>query len=309
MSDFRDEDVIADFQDGNPALSITQKHPRLSENFYSYLICPVCYEYLSPPVVRCPRDHNICYDCISRIAHLSKGMKCPECRSPIDQHSHNKALEEQLNELLITCKWKKLGCKEEISLSNIRAHTRTCIFRPGGTISCLFNHPDEPESTHCAWTGRTLNFINHLEEVHLANLVEEGQRLRFIWNIPTHYRCRVKPIRLSLPFIGEKYVDFVLQHIYNPETKILRFIVLSLNQDVALNYSIKIVDHLGSQSAIRFRGRTHFIDKIDLRKPDKQDIRNIFQVSYTYIESIKYQKPDEIDYFQFVVKFLINDHN
>ncbi|OMJ71219.1 hypothetical protein SteCoe_30637 [Stentor coeruleus] len=309
MSSFRDEDLIPDFQNTNPSLPITRKRPRLSENFYSFLICPVCYEYLSPPVVRCPRDHNICYDCISRIAHLSNGMKCPECRSLIDQNSHNRVLEEQLKELLITCKWKKLGCKEEISLSDIRAHARTCIYRPGGTISCLFNHPDEPEATHCSWIGRTINFTNHLEEIHSVSLFNASQHLRFIWCVPTNYQCRVIPIRLSLPFAGEKYVDFVLQYLYNPTTKLLAFIILSLNQDITLNYSIKIIDHLSSQSAIRFRGCTNFINKIDLRKPMKQDIRNIFQVSHTYIESIKYQEPDETDYFQFIVKFLIKDHD
>lgn len=309
MSNLKDEDLIADFQDANSTLSITQKRPRLSENFYSYLICPVCYEYLSPPVVRCPRDHNICYECIARIAHLSSGMKCPECRSHIDQNSHNKAIEEQLKELIIACKWKKLGCKEEISLSEIRAHIRTCPFRPGEIISCLYNHPDEPGLTNCSWTGHTFSFIDHLEEAHSISPINENLCLRFVWNAPTKYTCRVKPIRLSLPFSGEKYVDFILQCIYDPATKLVKFVILSLNQDESLNYSIKIIDYLSSQSAIRFRGRTHFINKIDLRKPEKKDIRNIFQVSYNYIESIKYQRPDGIDYFQFVVKFLIKDYD
>ncbi|OMJ81597.1 hypothetical protein SteCoe_17907 [Stentor coeruleus] len=306
MSSESEESVRTASQSTNISQYSPQIIPRPSENFYSNFFCVSCCEYLSPPVIRCPNDHNICFECINRTAMLSGGMRCSVCRHPLDRELRNRVIEGQLRELLMGCKWKSLGCMEEVKLSDLRNHTRNCSFKPLDIISCPYNHINEPSQTKCTWVGKNKELAAHMEAKHHIKIVAISQSLRISWNIPTDYRLKVRTIRISPSLAEKENTDFILVHIFDPKTKIGSFAIFSLNQEIILKYSLNIIDKNHPETSCKFKGRTLPFGKVDMRNTSVEDAKNIFYVTWDFLESMKFfNSEDEFHYFTFRVKFFI----
>lgn len=49
--------------------------PGLNSNILSMIECPVCLEYMGPPIQQCRRGHLVCSSCRAQL------VNCPTCRS------------------------------------------------------------------------------------------------------------------------------------------------------------------------------------------------------------------------------------
>ncbi|CAG9324065.1 unnamed protein product [Blepharisma stoltei] len=92
------------------------------------LECPVCFEYLAPPVYQCPNGHSICSRCHQHVP------TCPECRSDMSQSYRNLTIEKILESIQVKCRFP--GCDVITTLSARSAHLSSCPFNP--YVECLY---------------------------------------------------------------------------------------------------------------------------------------------------------------------------
>jgi hypothetical protein len=104
----------------------------LYEGLMSELECPVCYEYMVPPICLCKSGHSICKNCRPKMAH------CPTCRQEFT-NIRCQSLEKLSSIQRVTpCPYQKYGCKEMISADDKTDHRKVC---PYGAHSCPFRCP------------------------------------------------------------------------------------------------------------------------------------------------------------------------
>lgn len=129
----------------------------LDEGLLQELECPVCMEYMVPPIILCENGHNICFNCKSRLKN------CPTCRGLILQ-ARNLALENLSRQILYPCVFRRFGCSETFSLESITAHQKSC---PHGSYYCPFG---SSHSIKCEWKGPLANLLNHIGKSHKHKL-------------------------------------------------------------------------------------------------------------------------------------------
>lgn len=81
----------------------TRKRPRSSHDFFDLLICPICYDYFTPPVINCTKGHSYCLACMDRMERLTGDARCPQCRGAINKTSRNRLIEDQLEKVTVGC--------------------------------------------------------------------------------------------------------------------------------------------------------------------------------------------------------------
>lgn len=91
------------------------------------LECPVCFEYLCPPVFQCQNGHSICYKCHSHMP------TCPECRSDMAQSCRNYTIEKILESIQVKCRFP--SCEVVTTLAARAGHQANCPFNP--YVECL----------------------------------------------------------------------------------------------------------------------------------------------------------------------------
>ena len=131
----------------------TQKPEDLEKSLLKNLECPVCMEYMTPPIILCHNGHNVCNTCRPELAN------CPKCRQPFLQ-ARNYALEDLCYKVKYPCKFQDEGCEEMFSGKYIKEHQTVCHH---GTHPCLLNRVPEIE---CDWRGSFTEFIKHIESQH-----------------------------------------------------------------------------------------------------------------------------------------------
>nr|CAD7432578.1 unnamed protein product [Timema monikensis] len=108
----------------------------LSEILLNALECPVCMEYMVPPIVLCESGHNICDQCRPKLPF------CPACRRPFLE-ARNIALETLAQGLRYPCRNRHLGCPEVYPMALISKHHLMCQHRP---YECPLKVPGR-----CSW--------------------------------------------------------------------------------------------------------------------------------------------------------------
>lgn len=63
--------------------------------------CPVCFDYVLPPILQCQAGHLVCSACRRKVSC------CPTCRGPLTPSIRNLAMEKLASTLLFPCKVKK----------------------------------------------------------------------------------------------------------------------------------------------------------------------------------------------------------
>lgn len=116
--------------------------------------CPVCYEYLAPPIYQCKNAHNICSKCKQLVT------KCPTC-GEIYLNSRSVFVEQIAEQLLYPCRNLEVGCCEKHSLQDIEKHHEVCSHR---MYECLPGKAD-----NCKWKGRSFDILTHMMDAH-ANI-------------------------------------------------------------------------------------------------------------------------------------------
>ena len=136
------------------------------------LECPVCREYVVPPIAMCVSGHSICTTC------RNKMYRCPVCTKAFS-NSRNYALENIAGRMMYPCKYQEEGCKESLTLQQRAAHHAEC---PHQTHKCPFSllHRDP-----CRWKGSPATLVNHIKNNHsdLCSALQAGKFKRRLWDI------------------------------------------------------------------------------------------------------------------------------
>lgn len=65
--------------------------------------CPVCFDYVLPPILQCQAGHLVCNQCRQKLSC------CPTCRGPLTPSIRNLAMEKVASTLPFPCKVRKLS--------------------------------------------------------------------------------------------------------------------------------------------------------------------------------------------------------
>ncbi len=130
------------------------------------LKCPVCDKLFRGNIHMCPKGHNICHNCVSKI----NSNHCPVCRVVLDPEARNRGLERVVAIIPERCKYESFGCSA-IRKNGIEAHEANCDHRivdcPLGLDRC--STPESPLTfgnlmSHIEMTHRTFMAKAHVGE-------------------------------------------------------------------------------------------------------------------------------------------------
>jgi len=129
----------------------------------SDLECPVCMEYMVPPIKLCTNGHNICSKCREGV------QQCPTCRAEFLE-TRNVALENIVRKQKYPCANRQSGCLELFSIEHIVKHHAGCVY---GKIKCplvIFKM--------CSWNGLKNDLKEHAKAAHKEYFLE-GSKFSF----------------------------------------------------------------------------------------------------------------------------------
>lgn len=132
--------------------SQSQSNSNVDWGFLSELECPVCYEYMLPPIYQCATGHSICKTCKPKVNNI-----CPTCKNSIGI-TQNFVLEKMTQLITYPCKHHKLGCQVAFKATEIEAHESNCEYGP-------FECPLKSEK-NCQWNGSNSEVLEHVESLH-----------------------------------------------------------------------------------------------------------------------------------------------
>lgn len=133
-------------------------------NLTSIFECPVCMDYVLPPIYQCSNGHLLCSNCRPRLAN------CPTCRGELG-NIRNLGLEQVAMMVEFPCKHVSTGCKEKFLASKKEDHEETCEFRP---YSCPC------PGASCVWQGKLNGVMKHLESSHKSITTLQGEDIVFL---------------------------------------------------------------------------------------------------------------------------------
>lgn len=120
----------------------------LYKNLLVELECPVCFNYMAPPILQCTKGHSICESCRGRL------RQCPLCASEFAE-ARNLALEALAARIQYPC--TNDGCPAKLTLTNRDYHQKNCGFRK---YRCGIDT--------CSWTGPPNEIMKHWESKQLG---------------------------------------------------------------------------------------------------------------------------------------------
>jgi len=125
----------------------------LSKDLLLELECPVCTEYMLPPITICENGHNICNSCKAKMDN------CPSCRGKFTDIK-NLSLETMCRKAQLPCKNAKNGCKDVFPVDAITQHQSGC---PYGLYKCPF----VLTGLKCYWEGFIAGMEDHIRSKHV----------------------------------------------------------------------------------------------------------------------------------------------
>jgi RING-finger-containing E3 ubiquitin ligase len=140
----------------------------LEQSLLGHLQCPVCLEYMRPPITLCAVGHNICNICKQKMYH------CPVCRQHI-LGTRNLSLEDVASHVKFPCKYRSYGCKEVFANDAIIGHQDQCSYCPQRCPVPALN------SQKCNWTGNYDQIMNHLKKQHGDKCCDYAEEI--VWTV------------------------------------------------------------------------------------------------------------------------------
>ena len=131
----------------------------LDEALLKELECPVCMEYMVPPIKLCTNGHNICSRCRGRVTF------CPTCRASFTE-IRSVALENIARSQKYPCANRQNGCLELFSIEHIAKHHVGCVY---GKIKCPVHLLKK-----CSWNGLKINLKEHVKSEHSTAFLEDS---------------------------------------------------------------------------------------------------------------------------------------
>ncbi|KAJ8925303.1 hypothetical protein NQ315_009133 [Exocentrus adspersus] len=139
------------------------------------LECPICTNYMAPPISQCATGHSICEECRGKLSN------CALCKGVFTE-SRNIALERLAVKVRYPCINKNSGCNLKLAYNERRLHESNCAFKG---YRCAMEN--------CFWIGR-------LEDIPLHWISKEN----ITKPCGTNNFCRTKMIS------GSYYVNLVI---------------------------------------------------------------------------------------------------
>ena len=78
--------------------------PNAGSDLASLFECPVCFDYVLPPILQCHAGHLVCSNCRPKLTC------CPTCRGQLGANIRNLAMEKVASTVLFPCKYSSGGC-------------------------------------------------------------------------------------------------------------------------------------------------------------------------------------------------------
>ena len=78
--------------------------PNPGSDLASLFECPVCFDYVLPPILQCHAGHLVCSNCRPKLTC------CPTCRGQLGGNIRNLALEKVASTVMFPCKYSSGGC-------------------------------------------------------------------------------------------------------------------------------------------------------------------------------------------------------
>jgi E3 ubiquitin-protein ligase SIAH1 len=95
----------------------------MSADLASLFECPVCFDYVLPPILQCQSGHLVCSSCRSKLTC------CPTCRGSLG-NIRNLAMEKVASNVKFPCKHSNYGCTASLVYTEKADHEEGCEFRP-----------------------------------------------------------------------------------------------------------------------------------------------------------------------------------
>jgi E3 ubiquitin-protein ligase SIAH1 len=138
----------------------------LDEALLRDLECPVCMEYMVPPIKLCTNGHSICSKCREEVDC------CPTCRTKFTD-IRNVALETIARRQKYPCANRGSGCPDLLSIELIVEHQAVCTHGP---IKC----PLTKVGFQCSWNGVKFDLEEHAKAAH-PGYIRKGAIFNSIW--------------------------------------------------------------------------------------------------------------------------------
>ncbi|XP_026729422.1 uncharacterized protein LOC113495044 isoform X2 [Trichoplusia ni] len=136
-----------------------------NQSLLRLLECPVCLEWMEPPISQCRRGHLVCSRCRARLA------SCPVCRTTFSS-VRNRAMEGVAEMLRYPCRH---GCGREVRLRRRGPHEASCAAR-------RYHCPAPPCARHPALQHHELAL--HFQCKHLP-ILKIGRKHKFSMKVNT----------------------------------------------------------------------------------------------------------------------------
>jgi len=130
------------------------------EDLLKDLECPVCKQYMVPPIQLCMNGHNICSKCRGRV------QCCPTCRAKFLE-TRNVALENIARRQKYPCDNRRRGCLDLFTVEHINEHNAVCVY---GKIKCPFKLNE-----NCPWNSFKSDLKEHVKEAHTDCFTERSK--------------------------------------------------------------------------------------------------------------------------------------
>ncbi|XP_023349791.1 E3 ubiquitin-protein ligase SIAH1 isoform X3 [Eurytemora carolleeae] len=139
--------------------------PNSGSDLASLFECPVCFDYVLPPILQCQAGHLVCSNCRPKLTC------CPTCRGQLGANIRNLAMEKVASTVLFPCKYSSGGCVITLLHTEKIEHEETCEFRP---YSCPC------PGASCKWQGSLEQVMSHLMQVHKSITTLQGEDIVFL---------------------------------------------------------------------------------------------------------------------------------
>ncbi|XP_069753548.1 E3 ubiquitin-protein ligase SIAH1-like [Narcine bancroftii] len=136
-----------------------------AQELTSLFECPVCFDYVLPPILQCQAGHLVCNTCRQKLTC------CPTCRGSLSPSIRNLAMEKVASAVLFPCKYASTGCLLTLHHTEKPDHEDTCEYRP---YSCPC------PGASCKWQGSLEQVMSHLVHVHKSITTLQGEDIVFL---------------------------------------------------------------------------------------------------------------------------------
>lgn len=142
----------------------TEGEEQPTEDLAYLFECPVCFDYVLPPIMQCNSGHLICSLCRPKL-HC-----CPNCRGPLGS-VRNLAMEKVAETITFPCKFTHCGCTKRLYHREKREHEERCECRP---------YPCPVPGSSCKWQGGLEGVMSHLSVAHKTITILSGEDIVFL---------------------------------------------------------------------------------------------------------------------------------